>query len=65
MLAEPDIPANINADGAIKCTNTALNTAGWFGDNMPTGEDFAVARSKGVFSIRHLFFYHPSIYCYQ
>jgi hypothetical protein len=53
VLSKPDIPADVNADGAIKCANTALHTAGWFGNNMPTGKDFAPARSKGIFSIRH------------
>jgi hypothetical protein len=55
VLSKPDITADVNADGAIKCTNTALHTAGWFGNNMPAGKNFAPARSEWIFFVRHDF----------
>jgi hypothetical protein len=65
MLSQPDIAADVNIDGAIKCANTALHTAGRFRNNMPAGKNFAPAQLDRFFFVRHghfLFGYYVMIH---
>jgi hypothetical protein len=56
VLSQPDMAADINADGAVECANTALHTARWLRNDVSAGKNFAPARFDWFFLSWHAYF---------
>jgi hypothetical protein len=53
MFPQPDMTTDVNADGAIKCADTALHTAQGFGNNVPAGKHFTSFWIEMIFFVMH------------